>query len=255
MKIRFTSCVIALAIGLLLSNGGLLLAEAQDVSQYPTTNAAAVLPGKGAVSHWAGLSKVWAARHAEWAQNDQDDENAVVFLGDSITQGWTSLAEAFPGLKVVNRGISGDTTRGVLYRLDGDVLSLKPKAIVLLIGTNDIGAGGDPADAADNIKEILKDIRKQYPKIPVIVCEVMPSSEKQHRPPATIEKLNSLIKSKMRWHSNVYICDTWSIFAQPDGDCSKDIFPDLLHPNAEGYAKWVAALNPIFAKANLQAAK
>ncbi len=254
MKTRFTSCVLALALGLLLGNGGFLLAKAQDVSHYPT-NAAEVLPGKGVVSHWPGLPGTWARRHAEWAQQDQDDENAVVFLGDSITQGWKSMAQDFPDLKVVNRGISGDTTRGVLYRLDADVLSLKPKAIVLLIGTNDIGAGGDPADAADNIKTILKDIRKQYPKIPVIVCEVMPSSEKQHRPPATIKKLNSLIKSKMRWHSNVYICDTWSIFAQPDGDCSKDIFPDLLHPNAEGYAKWVAALNPIFAKANLQAAQ
>jgi lysophospholipase L1-like esterase len=62
-----------------------------------------------------------------------------VFLGDSITQGWNDLASAFPDMKVANRGINGgDTTRGVLIRLQDDVLSLDPAAIVLLIGTNDL---------------------------------------------------------------------------------------------------------------------
>lgn len=252
MNIRFTTWIAALAITFLSSSGLLLAQTPQDVSQYPTNSA--LLPGRGAVSKWAGLPKVWAKRHAEWANTAQNDHGAVVFLGDSITEGWKTLAQDFPDLKVADRGISGDTTRGVLYRLDADVLSLDPKAIVLLIGTNDIGAGGDPADAAYNIKLILKRIRKKYPHIPIIVCEVMPSTEKQHRPPAKIEELNRLIKKDVRWHSHVYLCDTWSIFAQPDGDCPKAIFPDLLHPNATGYAKWTAALNPIFVKAKLRAA-
>ncbi|MGH7978434.1 MAG: GDSL-type esterase/lipase family protein, partial [Limisphaerales bacterium] len=176
-------------------------------------------------------------------------------LGDSITQIWTSLPQLFPDLKIANRGLSGDTTRGVLYRLDADVLSLDPRAIVLLIGTNDIGAGADPSDISDNIKMILKRIRKRYPKIPVIVCEVMPSSEKQHRPAPTIEKLNGLIKKDVKHKSRVYLCDTWSIYALPDGDCPRDEFPDLLHPNAAGFAKWAAALKPIFIKLNLEAAQ
>jgi lysophospholipase L1-like esterase len=248
MKTHFL--ILALFAGVLLAGAPLFAQTPQDVSQYPTNTA--LLPGKGPVTKWSGLPKVWAEHHAEWAKTAAGDHNAVVFLGDSITEIWHSLPQDFPGLKVANRGISGDTTRGVLYRLNADVLSLDPKAIVLLIGTNDVGAGGKPRDISNNIKGILKQIRKNDPKLPVIVCEVMPSSEKQHRPAATIEELNRLIKKDVKNKSNVYLCDTWSIYAQPDGDCPKDEFPDLLHPNAVGYAKWTAALKPIFAKLDLQ---
>jgi lysophospholipase L1-like esterase len=250
MKIRLS--VIVMLAGLLLASAQQMSAQLpQDVSMYPTNSA--LLPGKGPASKWAGLPKAWAARHAEWAKTSTDDHGAVVFLGDSITEIWKTLPQDFPELKVANRGISGDTTRGVLYRLDADVLALDPRAIVLLIGTNDIGAGADPQDVSGNIKVILKRIRTKYPKIPLIVCEVMPSSEKQHRPAATIEKLNSLIQKDVKHKSHVYLCDTWGIYAQPDGDCPKDEFPDLLHPNAAGYAKWTAALKPIFGKLNLPA--
>ncbi|HEX3627637.1 MAG TPA: GDSL-type esterase/lipase family protein [Verrucomicrobiae bacterium] len=245
MKIHLP--VFAIAFGLLLAVQQ-LSAQSPDVSTYPTNTA--LLPGKGPASKWGGLPKVWAARHAEWAKTADNDHNAVVFLGDSITENWKTLPQDFPDLKVANRGISGDTTRGVLYRLNADVLSLDPKAIVLLIGTNDVGNGADPREVSANIKEILKRVRKKYPKMPVIVCEVMPSSEKQHRPAATIEKLNALIKKDVNHKSN-YLCDTWSIYAQADGDCPQDEFPDLLHPNASGYAKWIAALKPLLAKLNL----
>jgi beta-glucosidase len=205
MKIPFP--ILALAAGLFLAGAQGLSAQApQDVSQYPTNTA--LLPGKGPDAKWNGLPKAWAERQAEFAETEVGDHNGVVFLGDSITEIWKSLPQAFPDLKVVNRGISGDTTRGVLYRLDADVLSLDPRAIVLLIGTNDIGAGADPRDISDNIKGILKRIRKKYPKIPVVVCEVMPSSEKQHRPAATIEKLNQLIEKDVKHKSHVYLCDT-----------------------------------------------
>lgn len=253
MKILSLVRVLLLTVAILLTGSGAVLAQAtNDVSQYPTNSA--LLPGKGVASKWNLLPYVWAKRHEEWAKTAQDDHEGVVFLGDSITQGWGPLlAQSFPGLKVVNRGIGGDTTRGVLYRLDADVLSLDPKAIVLLIGTNDLGAGGNPADAADNIKAIVKVIHHKYPRLPVIVCEVMPSSEKMGRPAAKIEKLNSLIKKDVRWHSHVYLCDTWSIYANANGDSPNDLFPDSLHPNAAGYAKWTTALKPIFAKLNLQA--
>jgi lysophospholipase L1-like esterase len=240
-----------LGIALWLVSSGLVLAQVADVSQYPTN--AALLPGKGPVQSWKGFPAVWAERHAEWAATAGQDNDGVVFLGDSITQGWDSLAQDFPNFKTVNRGIGGDTTRGVLYRLDADVLSLKPRAIVLLIGTNDIGNGADPSDVSDNIKAILKAIRDKYPKMPVIVCEVMPSSEKKQRPAAKIEALNKLIKKDMRWHRHTYLCDTWSIFADANGDAPQDIFPDLLHPNSTGYGKWTEALNPILDKLHLAA--
>ena len=251
MKIPASLRAIALTIGLAFTGGHVLFAQIMDVSQYPTNSA--LLPGKGSAAIWSGLPKVWAQRHAQWAKTAGQDHDGVVFLGDSITQGWNSLGQDFPNLKTVNRGIGGDTTRGVLYRLDADVLSLEPKVVVLLIGTNDIGNGGaDPSDVADNIKSIIKAIHHKYPHIPIIVCEVMPSSETKQRPADKIEKLNQLIKKDVRWSSHTYLCDTWTIFADANGDAPQNIFPDLLHPNAAGYAKWTAALKPIFTKLNIQ---
>jgi lysophospholipase L1-like esterase len=254
MKIPVLLRAITLTIGLAFAGGNALLATPVDVSQYPVN--ATLLPGKGPTNYWGGLPAVWAQRHAQWAKTANQDHDGVVFLGDSITQGWNSLGQDFPDLKTVNRGIGGDGTRGVLYRLDADVLSLQPRAVVLLIGTNDIGnSDADPSDVADNIKAIVKAIHHKYPHIPIIVCEVMPSSEKKQRPADKIEKLNQLIKKDVRWNSHTFLCDTWSIYADANGDAPQDEFPDLLHPNAAGYAKWTAALKPIFAKANIQTAQ
>jgi lysophospholipase L1-like esterase len=254
MRTYLSPRIAALALGLLISSDGQLLAQdVMDASQFPTNTA--IWPGVGPTNYWNGLPAVWAHRHEQFAQTAAQDHGAVVFLGDSITQGWTTLAQDFPGMKVANRGIGGDITRGVLYRLDADVLSLDPKAVVLLIGTNDIGNGARPEDVAANIKAILDAIRVKEPAIPVIVCEVMPSSEKMGRPPEKIERLNALVKDEMSGQPNVYLCDTWSIFADAAGHPPQAIFHDLLHPNAAGYAKWAAALNPIFTKLNLETAQ
>jgi lysophospholipase L1-like esterase len=223
-----------------------LAAVVSAVSQYPKDPS--LLPGKGPATTSTELPKIWAERHAEWAQTADKDKGAVVFLGDSITQGWHSLANAFPDIKVANRGIGGDTTRGVLYRLNADVLALKPAAVVLLIGINDIGLGGKPEDIADNIKAILSALKQSNPHMPVIVCKVMPS---KHQMAGQIEQLNTLVDEIVKSDPQFIRCDTWSIYANKDGDCPKDEFPDLIHPNADGYAKWTAALKPIFARLNL----
>jgi lysophospholipase L1-like esterase len=229
-------------------------APARDVSHYPA-DAATVLPGKGPLQTWPGFTNVWAERHAAWRRDTNNETGAVVFLGDSITQGWNSLAKDFSDIRVVNRGIGGDTTRGVLYRLNADVLGLKPTAVVLLIGINDIGLGAKPRDVADNIKAMVLDLKRFNPHTPVIVCKVMPSSTKQHRPADKIEQLNALVDNIVKSNQQCVRCDTWSIYAGENGDCKKDEFPDLLHPNAIGYAKWANALKPIFAKLNLGAEK
>ena len=222
------------------------LKPAVDVSIYPTNSAG--LPGKGPYQSWDGFKKVWAQRHAEWKQTKAADKGAVVFLGDSITQGWRSLSNDFSNLHVANRGISGDTTCGVWFRLDDDVIDLSPEAVVLLIGTNDIGLGADPADVADNIRHILQALRKSNHRMPIILCHVMPRADRNLHAEGKIMKLNSLLDEIAKSVRGVTVCDTWSMYADANGDCSRAEFPDLLHPNAIGYAKWVAALNPIFAQ-------
>jgi lysophospholipase L1-like esterase len=225
-------------------------AVSADVSQYPTNEA--LLPGKGPLVTWNGFPKVWADRHKEWARTAEKDKGAVVFLGDSITQGWHSLANAFPNIHVANRGIGGDTTRGVLYRLKADVLDLNPKAIVLLIGTNDIGYGATPEEVADNIEAILQNIKKFNPNMPVVVCKVMPRSDQKQRFVDGIEKLDALVAAEIKNDPQFTLCDTWSIYADENGGCKKEYFnTDLLHLNATGYTQWTAALKPVLAKLNL----
>lgn len=257
-NVRFP-IVFLLALLLLAGNGNFVLlaqsttnttTKVSDVSEYPKDPS--LLPGKGPAATWNGLPKLWAQRHALWARTADQDKGAVVFLGDSITQGWYTLANAFPNIKVANRGIGGDTTRGVWYRLKADVLDLDPKAIVLLIGTNDLGNGAKPEEVADNIEAILQEIKKFNPNLPVIVCEVMPRSDRNQHPADRIEKLNALVVAAIKNDPQFTLCDTWSIYADKNGDCPKDEFPDLLHPNAIGYEKWEAALKPIFAKLNLE---
>src|SRR5580704_8643449 len=103
------------------------------------------LPGAGPIRRYDWFRKLWAERRSAWARHVEQDQGAFVFLGDSITQGWgDDMKGGFPGLKVANRGISGDTTRGVLIRLDTDVLALHPDGVVILIGTNDLEEGADP---------------------------------------------------------------------------------------------------------------
>ena len=108
---------------------------------------------------------------------------AVVFLGDSITQGWEKdLPAVFPGMKIANRGINGDTTRGVLIRLQDDVLAVNPAAVVLLIGTNDLEEGATPDVITGNLKLIVAALEQRYCKMPIVLCQVFPSSATKQRP-------------------------------------------------------------------------
>src|SRR5581483_7987262 len=142
---------LALAVATLLTNFQPLDAQPGPSSfEIPASNDG--LPGQGPIRRYDWFRKLWAERRGTWARHVQQDQNSVVFLGDSITQGWRdNMGGRFAGLKVANRGISGDTTRGVLIRLDEDVIALHPRAVVLLIGTNDLEEGADPDTIAANL--------------------------------------------------------------------------------------------------------
>lgn len=172
----------------------------------------------------------------------------LVFLGDSITEGWgDDFHEKFPGVSVANRGISGDTSRGLLARLDEDVLALEPRGVVLLIGTNDIGLDVPPEGVAENVKRLVANVAEKNPKTPIILCLVMPTSPKKNRPTEKIRELNQLLAAAVRGNERVTVLDTYTLFANTAGEAKAEEFPDLLHPNAAGYAKWRSALWPLLA--------
>src|SRR5690242_1419238 len=209
------------------------------------------LPGTGPIRRYDWFQQVWRERRSAWAARRTQDHGAVVFLGDSITQGWTDLASTFADIKIANRGINGDTTRGVLLRLQDDVLALDPAAIVLLIGTNDLEEHATPAMAAENLKLILAAIKQHDPRTPVVLCEVFPSSASKSRPADQIKALNALYLAAVKNDPQITPLDTWLLFADTAGDAPASEFPDLLHPNQAGYEKWAAALRPVFATLRL----
>ena len=92
--------------------------------QIPATDDG--LPGAGPIRRADWFQKLWTERRTAWAAQLQQDQGALVFLGDSITQCWRDVGSSFPGIKVANRGISGDTHAGVLIRLQEDVVALNP---------------------------------------------------------------------------------------------------------------------------------
>ena len=210
------------------------------------------LPGVGPMRRYDWFKNLWQKRRTAWAQQIERDQEAVVFLGDSITQGWgDDFKSAFGALKVANRGISGDTTRGMLWRLEEDVLSLNPQAIVLLMGTNDLEEHATPEQVAANFLEIIANIKKHDASVPIIVSLVFPSSSEKSRPAAKIKALNGLYAEAVKGDPNITVLDTWTLFANSNGDAKAEEFPDLLHPNDLGYAKWASALRPILATLEL----
>jgi len=210
------------------------------------------LPGVGPIRRYDWFRNLWNEKRKQWASRIQADQDSVVFLGDSITQGWgDNMGDSFPGLKVANRGISGDTTRGMLLRLDQDVLALKPKALVMLMGTNDLEEGADAASVAQNIDLMLKSIQKHNPALPVTLCRVFPASASKKRPADQIQAINTAIAKVAKNFSQVTLVDTWTLFADEKGDAKPAEFPDLLHPNQAGYSKWAAAIRPILATQGL----
>lgn len=210
------------------------------------------LPGVGPIRRYDWFRNLWNEKRKQWASRIQADQDSVVFLGDSITQGWgDNMGDSFPGLKVANRGISGDTTRGMLLRLDQDVLALKPKALVMLMGTNDLEEGADAASIAQNIELMLKSIQKHNPALPVTLCRVFPASASKKRPADQIQAINTAIANVAKNFSQVTLVDTWTLFADEKGDAKPAEFPDLLHPNPAGYSKWAAAIRPILATQGL----
>jgi lysophospholipase L1-like esterase len=242
------------AFALLLAIGLVTLAQPRAVAKNPTAAPAATYPastpGAGPVRNEDWFVKVWHERRDLFAKEKTEQQHALVFLGDSITQGWS---EDFRGrfkntnLKLANRGLSGDITRGILARLDDDVLALDPQAVVLLIGTNDLDVGLSPEDIAGNVKLILDRLAAHNPKMPIILCKVMPSSATEKRSAESITDLNDRVADIARNFKQVTILDTYTLFANAKGDAKPEEFPDLLHPNDIGYDKWHNALVPLFA--------
>ena len=162
--------------------------------------------------------------------------NQVIFMGDSITDGW-NLSNWFPGKPYVNRGISGQTTPQMLVRFRPDVINLQPNATLILAGTNDI-AGNTGYEAPETIQGNLASMAElaRSHNAKVIIASLLPvcGAVVGSRPPAQILALNAWIKSYCDQTGAIYL-DYFSAMVGPDGLLRQELTGDCLHPNAAGY--------------------
>ena len=217
---------------------------------YPDPKNEAAWPGQGPIRSFDFMV---GERKAFWA-NRQKDQGAVAFVGDSLTGGWKNLAKDFPKLKVANRGVGGDTSRGALFRFQQDVLDLNPKAVVIEIGNNDLTAMGAPADMLSNLADMVAMAEKEQPGMPVVICTIPPSAN----PKAPVKSesrqaMNQGVRKMASERKNTHFCDLYSALANADGSPKPEYFADdKLHMNDAGHAKWAELLTPIFEKLKIQ---
>jgi lysophospholipase L1-like esterase len=182
------------------------------------------------------------ARYAEANKSLGPAENRVVFLGDSITDGWR-LNEYFPGKPYVNRGISGQASGEMLGRMKADVIDLKPVAVVVLAGTNDL-ARGTPLSTVQNNLTMIADLAVTH-GIKPIFASILPihdyhkdkdlSYERSPaRPPGSILAMNQWIQGLCKQRGFTYL-DYFSAMTDEKGFLKEELADDGLHPNAAGY--------------------
>jgi lysophospholipase L1-like esterase len=164
----------------------------------------------------------------------------VVFLGDSITEGW-DLGRSFPGKPYVNRGISGQTTSQILLRFRQDVIDLHASAVVILAGTNDLAENTGPATLTQiegNLESMAQLARANH--IGVVMCSVLPTVHYWWHPelpnPATrIAVLNRWLEADAAREHYGYV--NYYAAMKDDSDGLKQVLsPDGVHPSAAGYA-------------------
>jgi lysophospholipase L1-like esterase len=250
--VRKTCCPL-FATGLLL----LAAAQAQTVDDFKSPRTQCCLPGSiqrlaAQLDDWNQLGQFYAAN--EDLKKQPADPKRVVFMGDSITIGWR-LEDSFPGKPYVNRGIGGQTTPQMLVRMFPDVIDLKPAAVIILAGTNDIARNTGPMTPA-MIEENFQAMTElaQAHGIKVILCSVTPIADygrvkmSEGRPPSDILKLNAWMKEYAAKAHAVY-ADYFSVLVDGTGALKPGISQDGLHPNADGYKLMAPVAEAAIAKA------
>lgn len=189
---------------------------------------------------------------ADWAQLDyyreanaavappSGDEQRVVFYGASIVQFWKTRGAFFPGKPYIDRGISGQTTAQMLVRFRQDVILLRPKAVVILGGTNDVAGNMGPMtpEMTENNWQSMAELARAN-GIAVIFATITPSTDFPWRrglqPAEKIRSLNAWLKNYCANHGATFL-DVYSVLTNDEGGMKEGLSLDGVHPNAKGYA-------------------
>lgn len=196
-----------------------------------------------------GSSASFLAAHERFLKRGQEPAQ-VLFLGDSITAGWGNRGKEtwkkrYEPLQAANFGIGGDKTQNVIWRIDnGELDQIRPKVVVLMIGTNNASAWA-PEETAAGVTTIVEKIKQKLPESKILLLGIFPRGEKPDdaRRQKNIQ-VNEII-SKLDDGKTVRYLDIGKTFLQPDGTLSKEIMYDFLHLTEKGYEMWADAIQPL----------
>ena len=190
--------------------------------------------------------------HESFLKRGKEGKIGVLFLGDSITEGWgkakDTWQEHFGKYDPANFGIGGDRTQHVLWRIDnGELDGIDPKVVVLMIGTNNSGYPGEEILKGD--QKIVAQIHQKLPKTKLMLLGIFPrgADPKDPKVAATRAKLKSVNEglAKLDDGKLTRYLDIGDKFLDAEGNLPADIMPDALHPNAKGYQIWADAIQPL----------
>jgi lysophospholipase L1-like esterase len=200
----------------------------------------------------------WVARHEGFLAEAKQGKFDLVFIGDSITDGWRNRGlevwnKFYAPRHALNLGIGGDRTQHVLWRIEhGELDGLKPKAVVLMIGTNNTGkekdgaARNSTAEVIEGVTAVVKQIRARLPQSRLLLLAIFPRGTVDAPQRAQIKEINTAI-AKLDDGKMIKFLDIGKVFLAEDGSIPGTIMPDLLHPNEQGYQRWADAMEPTLA--------
>ncbi|MES2658952.1 MAG: GDSL-type esterase/lipase family protein [Verrucomicrobiota bacterium] len=210
------------------------------------------LPSEPAWGYWKAAPTSWMIVHQQFVNRSKQGNVDIVFLGDSITKGWqqtesTNWTDSPTAIQTVNYGIGGDTTRQVIWRInDGELDGIKPKLVVLMIGTNNLYAdhnSGTNEQIVDGVKTILGLIREKSPDTRILLLGVLPRQTKFWSDRVLV--LNGLLAA-LDAPGRVKFHDAGARFIGEDGEINKELFnADLVHLNAAGYENLTTIAKPL----------
>jgi lysophospholipase L1-like esterase len=216
------------------------------------------------------LNRGFRPRHDQFVEIAKQGNIDVLFMGDSITDWWRSAGgrrgrrgqpaaeppaegenrpnagkpvfdKYFGSWKVANFGIAGDTTQGVLWRLqNGEGQGFQPKAIMLMIGTNNTGRNS-AAEIAEGVTAVAAELRTDFPNAKILLLGIFPRGTPEQPVRTKIKEINTII-SKLHDGQHVVYMDIGDKFLAEDGTIPRDIMADALHPTTKGYEIWADAV-------------
>lgn len=220
---------------------GSLFAESPDVPA-PRTKA----------YPWMSLEK-WREFHAGDLARGKEGPIEVLFLGDSITEAWEKNGAAvweefLAPLGAANFGVGGDTTQNVLWRITegGALENVRPKVVVLLIGTNNIGLlGDDPPEVVRGIDAVVRTLRKKLPDTRIVLLDLFPRGVPGDSYRRDVEETNRLLPAVGKDDPMVRHFRIWDEFTDGKGNLPPDLMPDKLHLSEAGYRIWAKEITPV----------